>query len=175
MDDLATAILEGASIARLKALLEAELDRGARELGQKRSGYEQPVLVVVGLVAVGGAGGTALRDVISSLLPADGGVSWSIFWINITGALALGVLLEALAHRGPDAGRRRVLRLLLGTGVLGGFTTYSTLAESTAALFLDGHGLAGTGYALLTVLSGAIATACGLVVAGWFRPRTEEA
>ncbi|PZP66844.1 MAG: hypothetical protein DI592_23690, partial [Stenotrophomonas maltophilia] len=58
-----------------------------------------------------------------------------------------------------DAGRRRVLRLLLGTGVLGGFTTYSTLAESTAALFLDGHGLAGTGYALLTVLSGAIATA----------------
>ncbi|EBV8528417.1 CrcB family protein, partial [Salmonella enterica subsp. enterica serovar Typhimurium] len=30
-------------------------------------------------------------------------------------------------------------------------------------------------YALLTVLSGAIATACGLVVAGWFRPRTEEA
>ncbi|SJN37995.1 CrcB protein [Micrococcus luteus Mu201] len=102
-------------------------------------------------------------------------MSWSIFWINITGALALGVLLEALAHRGPDAGRRRVLRLLLGTGVLGGFTTYSTLAESTAALFLDGHGLAGTGYALLTVLSGAIATACGLVVAGWFRPRTEEA
>jgi len=48
MDDLATAILEGASIARLKALLEAELDRGARELGQKRSGYEQPVLVAVG-------------------------------------------------------------------------------------------------------------------------------
>lgn len=129
----------------------------------------------VGLVALGGAAGTLLRDVISGLLPADGGVSWSIFWINITGALLLGVLLEALAHRGPDAGRRRVLRLLLGTGVLGGFTTYSTLAESTAALFLTGHGLAGTGYALLTVLSGAIATACGLVVAGWFRPRTVSA
>ena len=40
MDDLATAILEGVSIARLKALFEAELDRGARELGQKRLGYE---------------------------------------------------------------------------------------------------------------------------------------
>ena len=48
MDDLATAILEGASSARLKVLLDAELDRGARELGQKRSGYEQPVLVAVG-------------------------------------------------------------------------------------------------------------------------------
>jgi hypothetical protein len=48
MDDLATALLEGTSIARLKALLDSELERGARELGQKRSGYEQPVLVVVG-------------------------------------------------------------------------------------------------------------------------------
>jgi hypothetical protein len=47
MDDLATAILEGTSIARLKALLDAELERGARELGQKRSGYEQPVIVAV--------------------------------------------------------------------------------------------------------------------------------
>jgi hypothetical protein len=48
MDDLATAILEGTSIARLRALLDSELERGARELGQKRSGYEQPVLVAVG-------------------------------------------------------------------------------------------------------------------------------
>jgi hypothetical protein len=48
MDDLATAILEGTSIARLKALLDSELERGARELGQKRSGYEQPVVVAVG-------------------------------------------------------------------------------------------------------------------------------
>jgi fluoride exporter len=96
-------------------------------------------------------------------------VSWSIFWVNIVGALLLGVLLEALAHRGPDEGRRRTLRLLLGTGVLGGFTMYSTLAESTAALFLNGRGLAGTGYALLTVLAGAVATATGLVVASWFR------
>jgi hypothetical protein len=48
MDDLATALLEGTSIARLKALLDSELERGRRELGQKRSGYEQPVLVAVG-------------------------------------------------------------------------------------------------------------------------------
>jgi hypothetical protein len=47
MDDLATAILEGTSIARLKALLDSELERGARELGQKRSGYDRPVLVAV--------------------------------------------------------------------------------------------------------------------------------
>lgn len=129
----------------------------------------------VGLVVLGGMTGTAVRDVVSTLVPPSGGVSWSIFWINVVGAFLLGILLESLAHRGPDHGRRRALRLLLGTGVLGGFTTYSTLAETTAALYLDGRGLAGTGYALLTVLSGAIATAVGLVVASWLRPREVQA
>ncbi len=37
----------------------------------------------------------------------------------------LGALLESLARRGPDEGRRRAIRLLVGTGGLGGFTTYS--------------------------------------------------
>ena len=127
------------------------------------------------LVALGGAIGTAVREIVAEMFPAVDGVSWSIFWINIVGALLLGLLLEALSHRGPDYGHRRTLRLLLGTGVLGGFTTYSALAEATAALFLDGHGLAGTGYALLTVVSGAIATAGGLVAASWMRPRTVHA
>lgn len=125
----------------------------------------------LGVVAVGGALGTAARDLLSSAYPARDGVSWSIFWINVTGALLLGVLLEALAHRGSDEGRRRILRLQLGTGVLGGFTTYSTLATTTAGLFLADRGLAAAGYALLTVLTGAIATAIGLTIAGWFRPR----
>jgi hypothetical protein len=48
MDDLAAAVADGAGPARLRALLDAELDRGARELGQKRSGYEEPVLVAAG-------------------------------------------------------------------------------------------------------------------------------
>ena len=48
MDDLETALADGAAPARLRALIAAELERGARELGQKRSGYEQPVLVAVG-------------------------------------------------------------------------------------------------------------------------------
>lgn len=129
----------------------------------------------LGIVFLGGAVGTAVRDIISTALPAHNGVSWSIFWINVAGALLLGLLLESLAHRGADEGRRRFIRLLLGTGVLGGFTTYSTLAESTGALFLDSRGLAGAGYALLTVLAGAIATAIGLSAAAWVRPREATA
>ena len=48
MDDLATALADGAAAARLRALIGAELERGARELGQKRSGYERPVLIAIG-------------------------------------------------------------------------------------------------------------------------------
>lgn len=129
----------------------------------------------LGIVALGGALGTAARDAISTALPAQNGVSWSIFWINITGALLLGVLLESLARRGPEEGRRRILRLLLGTGVLGGFTTYSTLATSTAALFLAHRDLTGTGYALLTVLAGAVATGAGIAIASRLHSRKDTA
>ena len=54
MDDLATMIAGATGApapARLRALLEAELERGQRELVRKRSGYEQPVLVAVGPAA----------------------------------------------------------------------------------------------------------------------------
>jgi hypothetical protein len=48
MDDLAAALADGTGPARLRALLDAELVRGARELAQKRSGYEHPVIVAAG-------------------------------------------------------------------------------------------------------------------------------
>jgi hypothetical protein len=47
MDDIAEALAEGASTARLRALLDAELAHARQELQQKRSGYERPVLVAV--------------------------------------------------------------------------------------------------------------------------------
>jgi CrcB protein len=81
--------------------------------------------------------------------------------VNVAGAFALGLLLAALARRGPDRGRRRMLRLLLGTGLLGGFTTYSTLAVDTAGLLGAGGLVAGGGSALLTVVAGLGGAALG--------------
>lgn len=117
------------------------------------------------LVAVGGALGTAARDLLSLAAPAGGGIAWVIFWINVSGAVALGFLIESLARRGPDVGARRTARLVLGTGFLGGFTTYSTLAVGTAALLADGRWGAGVGSALLTVVVGAVGVVVGLAVA----------
>ncbi|WFR68774.1 CrcB family protein [Curtobacterium flaccumfaciens] len=129
----------------------------------------------LGLVAVGGAIGTAVRAVLAQAFPAHGGISWTILAINVVGAFCLGLLLEALAHRGADVGRRRTLRLFVGTGALGGFTTYSTLADDTARLLDAGRWGAGGGYALLTVVLGLAAVVAGLWVAALVRPRDARA
>ncbi|MGO4692285.1 fluoride efflux transporter FluC [Glaciibacter sp. 2TAF33] len=121
----------------------------------------------MGLVAVGGVFGTAAREGLTLALPvripAAGGFPLAILLINLGGAFLLGWLLEALTRRGPDAGRRRTLRLLLGTGFLGGFTTYSALATDTALILGDHVGIA-VGYSLGSVVAGALATWAGIAV-----------
>ncbi|MCS5717336.1 CrcB family protein [Herbiconiux sp. CPCC 205763] len=128
----------------------------------------------LGLVALGGMAGTAVREAISLGIAPIGGFPIAIFGINVLGAFVLGALLELLALRGPDEGRRRRIRLLVGTGVLGGFTTYSSFATDTAQLLADGSAGIAILYAFLTLLAGALATWAGIVVAmrlGRRRPR----
>lgn len=82
--------------------------------------------------------------------------------INVVGAFALGVLLEALLSSRIDAGRQTVIRLAVGTGLLGGFTTYSTLAVDTVLLLRSGASATALGYAGGTVLVGVLAAAAGV-------------
>ncbi|WP_246657703.1 fluoride efflux transporter FluC [Arthrobacter yangruifuii] len=127
----------------------------------------------VALIAAGGAAGTGLRQGLSLLFPPpeEAGVPYIIAGINISGAFVLGLLLQSLQSRGDDTGRRRALRLFAGTGVLGGFTTYSALATDTV-LLLDHSPAAAMGYALGTVLLGAAASFSG-IAAGTVRNRKE--
>src|SRR5256885_2229311 len=123
MDDLATAILEGTSIARLKALLDSELERGARELGQKRSGYEQPVIVAVA------PGDGALRAVAPAPMEEHGAA--------VLAALdRVGGSDFARPHDDPDPVRRvarRILQRLDGMGKWGGYhTDFAHLARGFA-------------------------------------------
>ncbi len=121
--------------------------------------------------------GTAAREGLVLTFPGIGGLPTTILMINIAGAFLLGLLLESLLRAGNDDGARRTLRLMLGTGFCGGFTTYSAFAVDAMWLF-GGHGPAAgptTGILLIaaTVLIGAAATWAGIAAASWRRPRRE--
>ena len=122
---------------------------------------------LLALVFVGGVAGTLARWGLGDVLPAPGGWPLPTLLVNLAGALALGALLESLARRGPDAGTRRLVRLGLGTGFLGAFTTYSTLALDGVRLLLAGRALEGACYVAATVLGGAAATIAGGAGAAW--------
>jgi CrcB protein len=137
--------------------------------------YRRPGYLLT--VAVGGAVGTATRFMITDAVAPSVSAPAITFVINVAGSLLLGVLLEALALRGPDRGLRRRLRLLLGTGFLGGFTTYSTLAVDVATFLSDGHAGTGIGYGIGSIVAGVSAAAVGVWIAATarrHRPTTEE-
>lgn len=117
-------------------------------------------MTAVLLVFIGGTVGTAARHGLTLVFPPVDGVPYVILGANIAGALLLGVLLETLTRAGT--GDR--LRLLLGTGGLGGFTTYSALAADTALLTGSSAGV-GIGYAIATVVIGGAATWAGIAIA----------
>lgn len=85
----------------------------------------RPVL----LVAVGGFAGAVLRHLVTLALPSS--FPWGTLAVNVAGSFALGVLLYEARLTGRLGPRTR---LLLGTGFLSSFTTYSTFAVETAAL-----------------------------------------
>lgn len=119
------------------------------------------------LIVIGGAVGTGLRAWLETTWPSQpGGWPWATFVINITGAFLLGLLLETMTRRGPDTGVRQLLRLGLGTGLLGGYTTYSTFSVETVALLRIGAVPVGIGYALASVLLGLLAALAGAALAG---------
>lgn len=119
----------------------------------------------LGLVAFGGAVGTLARYGIAVSVGEVANVPLGVLIINLSGACGLGMLLELLALRGDDTGARRSMRLLLGTGALGGFTTYSLLATDIAVLLQQGHAAVALIYGGFTLVGGGLASWVGILAA----------
>jgi len=119
-----------------------------------------------GLVALGGAVGTGLRVVVAELGLEWDGISVAVPVVNLVGAFAMGAFLVLLQRRHAlDSAARRRRLLLLGTGLIGGFTTYSGLAMDAVVLLSERTVVAGIAYPVVTVLGGALAAWAGIAMA----------
>ncbi|MER6048968.1 fluoride efflux transporter CrcB [Streptomyces sp. BHT-5-2] len=92
---------------------------------------------VIGAVAVGGALGAAARYGAGLLRPtADAGFPWTTLVINVVGCALMGVLMVLISEVWTA---HRLLRPFLGTGILGGFTTFSAYAVDVQRLVSAGR------------------------------------
>jgi CrcB protein len=116
------------------------------------------------LVAVGGALGSVARYLWSGELLKRLGPGWpyGVFTINILGGLLMGMLVGALALRG--GADQEKWRVLVGVGMLGGFTTFSSFSLDVALMIerrAYGQALA---YGLGSVVLSVIALFVGLML-----------
>jgi CrcB protein len=117
---------------------------------------------LAGVIAVGGAAGSLFRWAVGREWPVrPGEFPWSTLWINVSGCLAIGVLMALIEE--VLAGRVYV-RPLLGVGFLGGFTTFSTFAVETRGL-LGAHPALALVYYLGTPAAAVLAAIAGAVLA----------
>ena len=129
----------------------------------------------IAAVALGGLVGTGIRYGAESAFPAgSGSFPFTTLVINLTGAFILGMLLERLALSGPDQGWRRRIRLCIGTGVLGSYTTYSSFALETVELLRADRMVAAAVYMTVSVVIGTLAAGAGIVLAQRLGTRAEE-
>jgi len=118
----------------------------------------------IAIVAAGGAIGAALRHLSGLLMLrlAGAGFPWGTLTVNVAGSFAMGLFIELLARR---FGASNELRLLVATGVLGGFTTFSSFSLDVAVLWERGMAPAAAGYVAASVAGSVCALFAGLWLA----------
>ncbi len=117
-----------------------------------------PVLAVV---AAGGALGSLARWGLAVALPHSGpGWPWSTLIVNLTGSLLLGILIVVVDRRPAH----RLLYPFLGVGVLGGWTTFSTMMTDVAGLVAAQAVARAGAYLLVSLVGGLLATGFGIVL-----------
>lgn len=118
------------------------------------------------LVALGGALGGMARLAVGAAVGRRLGTAfpWGTLAVNLSGALAIGLLAGGLGL--PLAGAEGHAWLLAVIGLLGGYTTVSSFSLQTLALWQEGRPAAATANVLATLLAGLAAVALGAWLAG---------
>jgi CrcB protein len=106
-------------------------------------------------VFVGGAVGTLARAVLATVFVDDPARwPWATFGVNIVGAFLLGYFTTRLLERLPLSSYRRPL---LGTGLCGGLTTFSTMQVETLKMIEHHHFRLAAGYTVVSIAAGLLA------------------
>jgi CrcB protein len=118
----------------------------------------------VAAVATGGAIGSVLRFLIGtwSLQLLGPGFPWGTFAINVSGAFVIGLVLTLAETR---VGLPPYMRLFVATGILGGYTTFSTYAYETYLLSRDGFSTLSLWYGFGSIVAGVAAVLLGILIA----------
>jgi len=105
----------------------------------------------VAAVALGGGTGATVRYAAGLLWPTPtGGFPWTTLWINVVGCAVIGVFMTLLAEVWAP---HPLIRPFFGTGVLGGFTTFSTYAVDIERLLDAGRPRTGLAYLAATLFA----------------------
>ena len=138
-----------------------ELASRQRTASRSRGG-SAPGLADLAAVAVGGGIGSVARYALSQAFPAGHGFPWTIFAVNVSGCLLLGILMIYLLEVWPP---RRFLRPFLAVGLIGGYTTFSTYAAGVLTLLTGGAPALASAYALTSVFAALAAVWVGIKAA----------
>ncbi|HEY5347971.1 MAG TPA: fluoride efflux transporter CrcB [Rhizomicrobium sp.] len=116
---------------------------------------------ILAAVGAGGAVGAIARYVVAGFLqgPAWTGFPYGIFTVNVSGGFIMGVLTEALAlkfHVSPET------RAFLTTGIMGGYTTFSTFSLESALLIQRDAYVSAAIYIIGSAVLSIAALYCGL-------------
>ncbi|MFJ4674825.1 fluoride efflux transporter FluC [Kitasatospora sp. NPDC088783] len=120
---------------------------------------DQGLLPVLAVIAVGGVLGASARYAIALAWPtAPGLFPWSTLVVNAVGCAVIGVFLVVITEAWAA---HRLVRPFFGTGVLGGFTTFSTYTVDIQRLVDGGHAATALGYLAATLAAATAAVWAG--------------
>lgn len=114
------------------------------------------MITYLAAIAAGGAGAVA-RFLVDRVISRTERFPRATFVINVAGSFLLGLLIGVTVSDSAA-------RLIIGSGFLGGFTTFSTASVETVRLVQGGHGREAIGYSLGTLLVSVCAAWIGLTI-----------
>ena len=114
---------------------------------------------ILGVVAVGGAIGSMARYAVTTIQNPVGAFPYAIFVVNLSGGFMMGVVTALLALKFSVSSE---MRAFLTTGILGGYTTFSTFSLESAML-IERHDYAtATSYVIGSAILSIVALFCGM-------------